>query len=747
MHRTLRISALVAAAVTLTATAGPALAAPGHANGKTPCFGKAPTKFSAKNGAHLTGTGKADVLEATGKNVVVNGGGGNDRICIVSGTANGGAGQDSIKVLPGSGAVKIDGGAGPNTISVPSSRLAKATITPRSGDVVNGAYARVDAPATGGPAFDIGYDGNVGPTSLYSEGRPYANVTPNYGGNLDFYRPLAANGRTLAHWMVSWGDGSPNQGGNGGPPNYLRHLYLMPGSHTVVATLTDSVGASTVRTQAVNVAFEAADPTIAITGGNVATAATKSYTTTYTAGTGAQPLRWFVDFGDGTGGSGPGAPPASFSHTYTTPGSYYTYVTVVDDHGDEESNAVYSAYLPAAGPYTGFALSDRSVEVRVPGTTVGEDVSVPIAPGGAVPANEEVYLGNYSDNASVRSIDWGDGSKGDTYPYHYYVSGSGPITRTVTVQYVDNTGAPLPPVTHTLTVTPQTWQANLTPPALVLPEGKVTFKTAGTVLPPAGTYYWQMYWGDGSAPVVGFGSVPATFTHTYASGAQYPELEIYPDAGDSAYSEPYLRVTSTVPRITYFGGNENGDWIGALVGPDAAAGSAVYFSGGLEPSLGAHGTTGSLAFGDNTAPQALALGSGYFNGTPNHEHGYTTTGEFVATFIGKDSHGKSTKAFNHVSVGGLPTVNSPATESLGAHTSPAALNLSGVSAGANAQMLMYDIDWGDAVTPTNPDTIAYGSPSAAPTHLYATAGTYTVQITVYNDHGGSASSITKITVT
>ena len=760
MSRLMRTSALAAAVLGLTASALPTAATTSHAAKKSACFGKQPTIFSAANGAHLKGTGKNDVIEATGKNVTVNGGGGNDRICVksaksvnggagddriqlVSGTVAGGAGKDAITVLPGSGSVKADGGAGPNTFTVPSSRLLATAIAFHSGDAINGTFARVDAPP-GAPSFDIGYSGRTGPSILYTERRPLSGIAPYDGSSLTFYQPLAANGRTLMHWAVTFGDNTPALGGNGGPPSYLPHLFIATGAHTIIATVTDSLGVSTTRTQVVNVAFRAASPGLTQSGGNVTTSAAKTFTTSYTPGQGAAARSWYFRFGDGSSTGGSGAPPTTVAHTYAVPGSYYAELEVVDDHGDLETSTSFAGYYPTAVPTPAFDLVDRSGRFHVENATGSPDLDLSVAPGGSAPAGQEIEIYDESLNAQLRSVDWGDGSTG-TETYHYYTTAATPVTRTVTVHYVDPSGNALPPVTRTFTVAPLTWHVSLVPPAHVLSEGPVTFSTAGSVLPAAGTFYWYLNWQDGSAPVVGYGPLPATLSHTFASQTVYPELYLYPDDADSIGSEPAMTFTSTAPRVAYFGGNENGDWVPTTSGPDTANGSAVSFSATVVPSLGAHVASGALAYGDGQARDVTPdIGAGYLN-YDQAPHGYTTPGEYVATLTVKDSHGKTSGAVNHVSVAGSPTVTAPLTLAA-THAVPVTLPLSGITPGANAQALFYDITWDDSVSPTNPDTFNYGAAPANPTHTFASAGTYRVTVTVYNDHGGSTTTTTQISV-
>jgi PKD repeat protein len=118
-------------------------------------------------------------------------------------------------------------------------------------------------------------------------------------------------------WRLDFGDGTAKAGG-GTPPKTLLHTYAKEGDFR--PTMRAVYDAKTIYTGATSVMVHA-DPLISLTvqppAGKTPLAVTYTLQTSIT-----KPVKWVLDYGDGTRAAGAGDPPKSLKHTYAKAGNY-----------------------------------------------------------------------------------------------------------------------------------------------------------------------------------------------------------------------------------------------------------------------------------------------------------------------------------------------------------------------------------------------------------------------------------------
>jgi phospholipase C len=152
----------------------------------------------------------------------------------------------------------------------------------------------------------------------------------------------------IAHWKLSFGDGS-TASGDGPPPSGLVHTYEAPGDYSAVLTVR---GADLARDKAVQPVTVTAAPS-----GNVAWLTGTpivGYAPQSVAFDGSQssPGTWTISWGDGTpDDSGIGVPPADLLHTYQTAADYTATLTVVGAGGTSTQARARTTVLDRSAPF------------------------------------------------------------------------------------------------------------------------------------------------------------------------------------------------------------------------------------------------------------------------------------------------------------------------------------------------------------------------------------------------------------
>ncbi|MBS1615236.1 MAG: PKD domain-containing protein [Bacteroidetes bacterium] len=258
------------------------------------------------------------------------------------------------------------------------------------------------------------------------------------------------------------------------------HNYSFGGaSYTIKLTVTNSVGCPTTDT-ALNlisiypspfISFYATDTTICSLGGN---------TTFISTTTGATPLSFSWDFGDGNSGTG-----SPSTHTYAALGSYSVTLAVTDSRGCKDSlkrlNYIHERSVTAASNVPTSVCQNSSLVVNSVSPTT---------------------------NGAVISWDFGDGTSrvwSDTATHIYYASGTFNVKMYATVGGCTDT------ISKSVTVLPAPNALFSFSPQFPCPAPSiVSFAAAGGSLP---SYSWD--YGDG------FFGTGANTTHTYANNGKF----------------------------------------------------------------------------------------------------------------------------------------------------------------------------------------------------------------------------------
>jgi prepilin-type N-terminal cleavage/methylation domain-containing protein len=222
-----------------------------------------------------------------------------------------------------------------------------------------------------------------------------------------------------------------------------------------------------------------------------------------------------------------------------------------------------------------------------------------------------------------------------------------------------------------------------------------------------------------------------TWTDTFGGTAhQFKRLNVEVEWKENNRSTRKLMLTS----VLYPGGG-----VGLAI--DNQAPTAVMAD--PSPATGPTGTefsfdgTGSSDpdTGDSIATYAWNFGDGITGSGPTVTHIYALDGIYTVTLTVVDSRGlTSSPVSRNVGVGSLTNTSPTASFTFGptSGTAPLTATFTSTSTDAEGAIASWDWDWGDST--------AHGSTEQA-THVYESAGTFTVRLTV-TDAGGLTGSTT-----
>ncbi|MGN6445468.1 PKD domain-containing protein [Amnibacterium sp.] len=224
------------------------------------------------------------------------------------------------------------------------------------------------------------------------------------------------------------------------------------------------------------------------------------------------------------------------------------------------------------------------------------------------------------------------------------------------------------------------------------------------------SYAWDF--GDGSAVET---ATTATTTHTYAKAGTYSiVLRVTDDHG---------ATSSVTKQVTVSAANQ---------APAASFTSSVNGLGASFDASASKDSDGSIAsyawdFGDGSAIET--------DTTASTAHTYSKGGSYTVSLTVTDNQG-ATDTVKHAVTVAAP--NQPPTASFTSATSGLTVNVDGSgSSDPDGTVASYAWDFGDGHTATG----------ATAAHTYAAGGTFTVQFTV-TDNGGATASVTRsVTVT
>jgi PKD repeat protein len=474
-------------------------------------------------------------------------------------------------------------------------------------------------------------------------------------------------------------------------------------------------------------------------------------------------LTYLWNFGDGSTATGTLTP----SHTYASDGTYTATLTVTDSQGSVARSTTQvtvdnvAPTVSIGGPYSGTArtaigftgsgsvpdtgdtlsyswnfgdnttstlqnpthtyttaghytvsltVSDQegASTTSTSTTTVTNPLTVSAGPNQTANEGSSVtFSGSASGGSGALSYQWafGDGSSatGTLTPTHTYTA-DGTYTATLTV--TDATGASQSS-TSQATVNNVAPTVSIGGPYSGTAGGAVSFTGSGSVPDKGDTLTYTWNFGDNTT------STQQNPTHTYTAAGTYTvSLTVADQEGASTTSTTTATVAADPPTVS--------------AGPNQTVneGSSVSFSGTASGGVGA--LTYQWSFGDGT----LASGSL----TPTHT--YTSDGTYTATLTVTDSQNNVATSTTQVTVNNVaPTVSIG-----GPYSSVTGAAISFTGSGSvpdSGDTLTYSWNFGDNTTSTLQN----------PTHIYTTAGTYTVSLTIADQEGASTTSTTTATVT
>jgi len=580
----------------------------------------------------------------------------------------------------------------------------------------------------------------VNPTASFTVSKNFLEVTVDGSASSD--------DEMVVSYAWTFGDGAVAAGVS------ATHIYTADGKYEITLTVTDNDDLTGTASQMVDVAHERIAP-VAIFDATmdwmtVSVDASASYDPDGSA------ITYAWDFGDGAAATGMIA-----THTYLVENDYLITLTVTDaDMLTGTASTTVTAQKPPEPPIASFSVGTDFLAVSVDasasndpdgtivsyawnfgdGSTgmgvtathtytaegnylialtvtdnegmtgyaekwvlVNEEPKAPFAVISYTPDWLTVNVdgsGSYDLDGTIQSWAWtfGDGAvaTGSTASHTYASDGSYTITLTVTDNegmtgtdsvIVDVVHEPIPPTAAF------TWSASW---EVVSFDGSGSDDLDGTVT----TWAWNF--GDGS---MGSGM---TATHTYAASGSYAvTLTVTDNDALTDSITQTVTVTFNNPPVASF--TVTKDYLDVFV--DASASTDDF---GIASYAWSYGDGGS--------------GSGVMD-----SHTYAAAGTYLVTLTVVDTGGKSSTTSMSVSV--VPNTSPIAAITL-VSTNYLVVTLSGSGSTDDSGIASYAWNFGDGLT---------GS-GVSVTHTYAASGSYTVTLTVTDDHGLTGSTTKLVTV-
>ena len=546
-----------------------------------------------------------------------------------------------------------------------------------------------DEGATSTSSVVISTSVNVAPTAV-ANGTPLRGVFP-LTVNFSSAGSVDSDG-TIASYSWDFGDGTPVSS-DANP----SHVYETPNTYTATLTVTDDEGGTDTKTVSVNVREPNLSP-IAAAAGTPTSGKEPLVVAFSSAGSADQELDGSIvsyswDFGDGTATSSAASP----NHTYAAAGTYTAVLTVTDNDGATATAPVAITVNANQAP-TAVAGSDL--------TSGQAPLAVQFSSAGS----------GDPDGTFTRSWDFGDGSATSSAanPTHTYTAQG---TYTVTLTVTDDNG-----VTATSTLTMEIGAPNQEPVAAATVDpssGKTNitnfaFDASGSTDADGTVNSYAWTFGDGGT------SSSATPNHTYtAAGTYTATVTVTDNQGATGSKSVTVTVVDNVLPV-------------AEADATPTSGKAVFTTFAFS-SAGSSDSDGSIVgyswdFGDGTPADNAA----------NPTHVYNAAGTYTATLTVTDDNGATKSKSTSVTVVDniAPTAAAQVTPSAG-KTNITTFTFGSVGTADSDGTFTRSWDFGDGTATSS---------AASPTHLYTSAGTYNVVLTVTDDNGATATAGVTVTV-
>ncbi len=492
-------------------------------------------------------------------------------------------------------------------------------------------------------------------------------------------------GRTINFGDGTWVSSTPT----------TTHTYAKAGTYTVTVTLKNENNLTAATSSVIIVGAAAAPvPVLNVTPTSGTAALVVNINTSGSQGGGSSTIAGgTINFGDGSSVNSI----ATITHTYSNPGSYTVNLTLTNQAGLTASTSSVVTVTAPVPPVPVLNVTTTSTPLMV-------NVDTSASQGGG------------TSTITGRTINFGDGTYLSSTPTttHTYAK-VGTYTVTVTLKNENNltaatssviiVGAAAAPV-PVLNVTPTSGTA-----ALVVNINTSGSQGGGSSTIAGGT----INFGDGSS----VNSI-ATTTHTYSNPGSYTvNLTLTNQAGLTASTSSVVTVTAPVPPVPVL--NVTTTSTPLMVNVDTSASQG----GGTSTITGR-----TINFGDGT----------YLSSTPTTTHTYAKVGTYTVTVTLKNEN-NLTAATSSVIIVGAATAPVPVlnvTPTSGTAALVVNINTSGSQGGGSSTIAGGTINFGDGSSVNSIATI---------THTYSNPGSYTVNLTLTNQAGLTATTSSVVTVT
>lgn len=604
---------------------------------------------------------------------------------------------------------------------------------------------------------------NVAPSADYT-------VAPNPGQTLEAISFDASNSEdtdgTIQSYQWTFGDDNTGTGAT------TDHTYSDDGSYTTELIVVDDDGAADTLTQNLEIQNRDPNATFSFSPDPPRTQEQVSFDGTASSDDDGEVVGWEWDFGDGATASGDSTP----THTYAQDGDYVVQLTIFDDDGGADTYTD-TARVQNRPPSADFTFSPDPAQTS---ETVQFDAS-----------------GAGDQDGSIQSYQWnfGDGNTGTgTTPTHVYTD-NGDYTIELTVTDDDgDTG------THQDTITVENRPPNVSftyTPSSPQTDQQINFDGSATSDPDGSVQSLTWSFGDGSPTTTG-----DTAIHAYNDNGTYTvELTAMDDDGYTNTATQTVEILNRAPSADFsftpsspqtdetitFDGRLSSDSDGSIASwswdfgdGTTATGSTPNHSYGDNGSYtvlltvtdddGATDQISKTVSATNRAPTSSFTYSPAspttsetinFDGTGSSDadgsissyswtfgdgatatgatpgHAYTDDGSYTVELTVTDDDGSTHTSSQTVSV----TNRGPSASFTYSPTSPTTnetVNFDGSgSSDPDGSVSSYSWNFGDGATGTG----------ATAGHGYSDNGTYTVELTVTDDDGSTATTSQDITVT